>query len=72
MCEAVASPSDDRLAALEHEPILLRARDEDVACFDSQAAPEGRRHDQPALAPDRDFDRFPFCHRSSSVPHKLE
>ncbi len=66
--EALTDSRENCVSALEHESVLLGARDQDIARFDAEAPSQRRGDDEPSLRPDGDFDRPTIRHWSPSVP----
>jgi len=61
---ALAESRENRRGALEHEPIVLGSRDEDVAWLDAQAPTQRRGHHKPSLGADCHLDHAVVCHCS--------
>lgn len=66
---ACPQPLERCAPTLQHEPVWLCPRDEDVTRLDSQRSPQACRDDQPPLRPHPHLRVVARCHCTSSVAH---
>jgi hypothetical protein len=60
--QALTDSRENRVSPFEHESIVLRAGDQDIARFDAKSPSQRRGDDEPSLRPDGDLDRLGICH----------